>query len=161
GFVVVRDVLNAAQIGRFRAGCARVLEQILAIPGVNGRRHMTETQRLPHRYSYGTSSASRHLMHEPEWVAMIDLPTTTPILAEIFGSGDYFGGGGGGDVCLPGAIEYQHLHWDFRETLAMPPSRLRQAQTLGVELRTRKGSDDLDLATERLIVERTPPLVTI
>jgi hypothetical protein len=161
GFVVVRDVLNAAQIERFHGGCTRVLEQILAIPGTNGRRYVTETQRLPHRYSYGTSSASRHLMHEPEWTAMIDLPTTTPILTEIFGNADYFVRGGGGDVCLPGAIEYQHLHWDFRETLAMPPSRLRQAQGLGVELRKRAGSGELDLATERLIVERTPPLVTI
>jgi Phytanoyl-CoA dioxygenase (PhyH) len=161
GFVVVRDVLNATQVERWRAGCARVLEQILSIPGSRGRRYMTETQRLPHRYSYGTASASRHLMHEPEWTAMIDLPTTTPILTEIFGTADYFVRGGGGDVCLPGAIEYQHLHWDFRETLAMPPSRRRQAQALGVELRTRAGTDDLDLATERLIVERTPPLVTI
>ncbi|HTO59308.1 MAG TPA: phytanoyl-CoA dioxygenase family protein [Pseudomonadales bacterium] len=161
GFVVVCDVLSAEQIERFRAGCDRVLGQILATAGKNGRRYMTETQRLPHRYSYGTSSASRHLMHEPEWTAMIDLPTTTPILTEIFGGTDYYVRGGGGDVCLPGAIEYQHLHWDFREPLALPPSRLLQAERLGVELRKRAGSDALDLATEKLVVERTPPLVTI
>jgi hypothetical protein len=161
GFVVVRDVLDAAQIERLRRGCDRVLGQILATPGSDGRRYMPETQRLPHRYSYGTSSASRHLMHEPEWTAVIDLPTTTPILTEIFGTTDYYVRGGGGDVCLPGAIEYQHLHSDFREPLTLPPSRLRQAQDLGVELRTRDGCDALDLATEILIIERTPPLVTI
>ena len=161
GFVVVRDVLDTQQIERFRSGCNRVLGQILATAGKNGRRYMTETQRLPHRYSYGTSSASRHLMHEPEWTAVIDLPTTTPILTRIFGGDDYYVRGGGGDVCLPGAIEYQHLHWDFREPLAMPASRLRQAEGLGVELRKRADSDALDLATEKLIVERTPPLVTI
>ena len=161
GFVVVRDVLDTQQIERFRSGCNRVLGQILATAGKNGRRYMTETQRLPHRYSYGTSSASRHLMHEPEWTAVIDLATTTPILTAIFGGTDYYVRGGGGDVCLPGAIEYQHLHWDFREPLALPPSRLQQAERLGVELRKRAGSDALDLATEKLVVERTPPLVTI
>ena len=168
GYVVVRDVLTADQLERFRDGCARVLGQILAIPGRNGRRYMTETGRLPHRYSYGTSSASRHLMHEPEWAAMIDLPTTTPILRAIFGSSDYFVRGGGGDLCLPGAIEYQHLHWDYRDPLAMPASRLAQAERLGIELRTRRKdgreadeTGELDLATQRLIVERTPPLVTI
>ena len=161
GFVVVRDVLNGEQLASFRRGCARVLAQILAIPGRDGRRYVTESNRLPHRYSYGTSSASRHLMHEPEWASMIDLPTTTPILEAIFGSRDYFVRGGGGDLCLPGAIEYQHLHWDYRDPLAMPERRLRQAECLGIELRRRDGSDELDLATLRLIVERTPPLVTI
>jgi Phytanoyl-CoA dioxygenase (PhyH) len=161
GFVVVRDLLDAEQLQRFRAGCARVLADILAIPGLNGRRYMTETSRLPHRYSYGTSSASRHLMHDPVWASMIDLPTTTPILAEIFGGTDYLVRGGGGDVCLPGAIEYQHLHWDQKDSLELPPDRLEQARRLGVELRTRPGSDELDLATQRLIIERTPPHVTI
>jgi len=161
GFVVVRDVLDAAQLARFRAGCTRILSDILAVPGRDGRRYMTESNRLPHRYSYGTCSASRHLMHEPEWTAMIDLPTTTPILTEIFGGADYFVRGGGGDLCLPGAIEYQHLHWDSRDPLALPDSRLRQAERLGVQLRRKPGSDELDLATQRLIIERTPPFVTI
>jgi ectoine hydroxylase-related dioxygenase (phytanoyl-CoA dioxygenase family) len=161
GFVVVRDLLDAQQLRRFRSGCTRVIADILAIPGRDGRRYMTETSRLPHRYSFGTCSASRHLMHDTDWTAMIDLPTTTPLLAEIFGSSEYFVRGGGGDFCLPGAIEYQHLHWDFKEPLLMPPSRLQQAAGLGVELRTQPDSAELDLATHRLILERTPPLVTI
>ncbi len=161
GFVVVRDLLNAEQLERFRGGCARVIDDILSIPGLDGRRYMTETSRLPHRYSFGTSSASRHLMHDPVWTSMIDLPTTTPILTEIFGTADYLVRGGGGDFCLPGAIEYQHLHWDFKDPLTMPPERLQQAAALGIELRKRPDSDELDLATQRLVVERTPPLVTI
>jgi ectoine hydroxylase-related dioxygenase (phytanoyl-CoA dioxygenase family) len=161
GFVVVRDLLDAGQLQRFRDACARVLADILAIPGRHGRRYMTETQRLPHRYSYGTSSASRHLMHDPVWASMIDLPTTTPILTEIFGAPDYLVRGGGGDVCLPGAIEYQHLHWDQKDPLELPPARLEQARALGVDLRLRPDGSELDLATQRLIVERTPPHVTI
>jgi hypothetical protein len=161
GFVVVRDLLDAPHLDAIRRGCARALDAILSAPGFGARRYVTETQRLPHRYSYGTCSASRHMMHEPEWTALIDLPTTTPILTEIFGSADYLVRGGGGDVCLPGAIEYQHLHWDQKDSLAMPAGRLQAAAKLGVELRTRPGSNDLDLATQRLIVERTAPLVTI
>jgi ectoine hydroxylase-related dioxygenase (phytanoyl-CoA dioxygenase family) len=156
GFVVVRDLLDAEQLARFRIACARVLGEILAIPGRDGRRYMTETQRLPHRYSYGTSSASRHLLHDPVWASMIDLPTTTPILTEIFGSADYLVRGGGGDLCLPGAIEYQHLHSDQNDPLELSPERLEQARRVGIELR-----DALDLATQRLVVERTAPFVTI
>lgn len=33
GFVVVRDLLNAEQLARWREGCARVLREILALPG--------------------------------------------------------------------------------------------------------------------------------
>ena len=161
GFVVVRDLLDARQLERFRRGCARALDAILSIPGFDGRKYVTETQRLPHRYSYGTSSASRHLMHDADWTSMVDLPTTTPILTEIFGSADYLVRGGGGDVCLPGAIEYQHLHSDQKDSLEMPPGRLQQAAALGIELRTRHGSNDIDLATQRLIIERTAPFVTI
>ena len=161
GFVVVRDLLDSDQIRRFRAGCARALEQILEVPGANGRKHMTESWRLPHRYSYGTCSVSRHMLHDPDWAAVIDLPTTTPILTKIFGAPDYLVMGGGGDVCLPGAIEYQHLHADLRDAQKLPEGRLKQAEALGIELETRSGSSDLDFRTQRLIVERTPPVVTI
>ena len=78
-------------------------------------------------------------MHDPVWTSMIDLPTTTPILTEIFGTADYLVRGGGGDFCLPGAVEYQHLHWDFKDPLTMPAERLQQAAALGIELRKRPG----------------------
>jgi hypothetical protein len=51
-------------------------------------------------------------LHDPAWTAVIDLPTTTPILTAIYGSPNYIVGGGGGDLALPGAIEYQGLHSD-------------------------------------------------
>ncbi len=110
GFVVVADALPASELANLRAATDRVLAEILEVDpdasiggGAGG---------LPHRYSFGSSSASRHRLHDPAWTAVIDRPTTTPILTEIFGSSNYVVGGGGGDLALPGAIEYQGLHAD-------------------------------------------------
>ena len=161
GFVVIRDLLDAERLTRWREGCTRVLRNILEISGIDGRKYVNETNRLPHRYSYGSSSASRQLLHDPAWASMVDLPTTTPILSAIFGSTDYVVAGSGGDLCLPGAIEYQHLHTDGSEKGPMPASRLAQAKRLGIELNKRDGSEELDALTQRVIMERTPPLVTI
>ena len=159
GFVVVRDLLDPDQLARWQAGCARVLEQILEIPGRGQRAYVTETGRLPHRYSYGTCSASRHLLHEPEWAEMVHLPTTAPILEAIFGSGDYLLWGAGGDLCLPGAVEYQHLHSDLFDDQQISAGRLAQARQLGIEVPDEV--QDLDFATARMVLERTPPQVTI
>ena len=52
-------------------------------------------------------------MHRPEWAMLLDLPTVTPILNAIFDSSEYIARGGGGDFCLPGTTEYQHLHSDM------------------------------------------------
>jgi hypothetical protein len=52
------------------------------------------------------------MFHRPEWCELIDMPTTTPILEAIFGSANYILYGAGGDLALPGAIEYQGLHSD-------------------------------------------------
>lgn len=163
GFVVVRDLLDADGLRRFRDGSAKALKQILEVPGVGGRKYMTESFRLPHRYSYGTSSASRHMLHEPVWASMIDLPTTTPILSKIFGTDKYQVVGAGGDLCLPGAIEYQALHVDLREreTFELPEARLRQARSLGIKFKTRAGSGEVEHSSWQLIIERTPPMVAI
>ena len=110
GFVVVRDALEPQQLQRMRQATERALDEMLAVDptcaaggGAGG---------LPHRYSFGSSSASRHMLHVDEWVDMVDMPTTTPILSAIFGSPNYILIGGGGDVAMPGAIEYQGLHSD-------------------------------------------------
>ena len=161
GFVVVNNLLEPDQLARWRAASARVLKQILEIKGPGLRKYITETDRLPHRYSYGTASASRELLHEPEWAQMVDLPTTTPILTRIFGTDDYFVRGAGGDLCLPGAIEYQGLHADTRETFVITPQRAAAAQRLGVRLQTTPGTEEYTPATAGLIIERTPPHVTI
>src|SRR5580692_9996544 len=157
GFVVVRDLLDPDTLETMREASARVLAQILAIPGFGGRKYMTESGRLPHRYSYGTASASRQLLHEPEWAAIVDLPATTPILTALFGGDDYWVIGAGGDLCLPGAIEYQTLHSDTRETYELTSERLAQAQRMGVELRREEGGETLTDRTRHLIYERTPP----
>ncbi|MFT7474712.1 MAG: hypothetical protein ACI81L_001641, partial [Verrucomicrobiales bacterium] len=52
------------------------------------------------------------MFHGSEWSQLIDLPTTTPILSSIFGGPEYFVYGSGGDLALPGAIEYQGPHSD-------------------------------------------------
>jgi len=110
GFVVVPDALPPDLLGQLRAATNTVVRDILAVDpdasaggGAGG---------LPHRYSFGSSSASRHRLHDPAWTSVIDLATTTPILNAIFGSDAYVVGGGGGDLALPGAIEYQGLHAD-------------------------------------------------
>ena len=160
GFVVVRDLLDAEHLAQFRAGSARVLRDILSVRGPGGRKYTTETGRLPHRYSYGTSSASRQMLHEAEWAAMVDLPATTPILAAIFGSMDYLVVGAGGDLCLPGAVEYQHLHADVAESNALSPERIEAARGLGIEVR-QDAAGEIENATRRRIVDFTPPIVTI
>src|ERR1700735_2828018 len=43
GFVVVRDVLSIDQLEAFRAASARALKQILQIPGMGGRKYLTES----------------------------------------------------------------------------------------------------------------------
>ena len=160
GFVVVRDLLNPAQLAQWREGCARVLREILSIPGLGNRKYVTETGRLPHRYSYGTSSASRQMLHDSAWARMIDLPTTTPIVTEIFGSSDYHVWGSGGDLCLPGAIEYQHLHPDGRDAQHLTEARIAQAERVGVKLE-KDSAGHFDVPTQKLIMEMTPPTVTI
>ena len=98
------------QLERLRAAAAEVIETLFAADpegavggGAGG---------LPHRYSFGATSATRHMFHRPEWCELLDMPTTTPILTAIFGSPNYIVYGCGGDLALPGAIEYQGLHSD-------------------------------------------------
>lgn len=110
GFVAVKDVLGPDQLARMRSAAHQAVAELMeddrdcsAGGGAGG---------LPHRYSFGGGSASRHMLHVDEWCELIDLPTTTPILTEIFGSPDYVVGGAGGDIAMPGAMEYQGLHSD-------------------------------------------------
>ena len=161
GFVVVQDLLDSDRLARFRQGCARVLKELLSIPGIGGQKYLPETNRLPHRYSFGTASSSRQLMHDEVWASMIDLPTTTPILCEIFGTDDYLVHGGGGDLCLPGAIEYQHLHVDYIDTQDLDNNRLACAQNRGLLPRDIDAFSELDFRTQRQVMDHTPPVVTI
>lgn len=161
GFVVVRDLLDPENLERFREGSARMLKKLLEIPGEGGRKYVTESGRLPHRYSYGTASASRQLLHDPVWASMIDLPGATPILRRLFGGDDYSVVGAGGDICLPGAIEYQALHADFKPDWSLSAARIATAERVGVALRFDEAEGGLDHQTRQLIFQRTPPWVTI
>ncbi len=109
GFVLVRDALNQEQLEFLKAGCDRVISDILELD--QDRRG----NRGSHRYSFGSSSLTGQLVHNPEWAMLIDLPTVTPILTSIFGSANYHLRGGGGDFCLPGAVSYQPLHSDMAD----------------------------------------------
>ena len=107
GFVVVTDALNADQLAFLREGCDREIKTIMSVDGNR------VGNRGSHRYSLGGASLTGHQMHNPEWSQLIDMPTVTPILTAIFGSADYISRGGGGDFCLPGAVDYQALHADM------------------------------------------------
>lgn len=109
GFVAVADVLDRDQLDSLRRGVEREIREILELDEHRGG------NRGSHRYSFGGASLSGHLIHQPEWAMLLDLPTLTPIVSAIFESTDYHARGGGGDFCLPGAIEYQPLHSDMGE----------------------------------------------
>ncbi len=110
GFVAIRDAIPPEQLDRLRRAAAEVIEMLVeadpdgSVGGGAGG--------LPHRYSFGGTSATRQMFHRPEWCELLDMPTTTPILTAIFGSPNYIVCGSGGDLALPGAIEYQGLHSD-------------------------------------------------
>lgn len=110
GFVAVRDAIVPDQLDRLRAAADEIIGILHAVDpdgsvggGAGG---------LPHRYSFGGTSATRQMFHRNEWCELLDMATTTPILTAIFGSADYAVCGAGGDLALPGAIEYQGLHSD-------------------------------------------------
>ena len=107
GFVLVTDALKKGQLEFIKSGCERVINEMLLLD------KKRVGNRGSHRYSFGGASKTGHLLHNPEWAMLIDLDTVTPILTSIFGSKNYISRGGGGDFCLPGAIEYQRLHSDM------------------------------------------------
>ena len=127
------------------------------------RKYVAESGRLPHRYCYGTTSSSRQMLHHPAWTQMIDLPTVTPILTEIFGTDDYLVWGAGGDLCLPGAIEYQHLHTDGVDMQSRDDGDLRLAfaRRQGLDIEPGKSFAALEFRSQRLVMDRTPGGVTI
>ncbi|MEM9564298.1 MAG: phytanoyl-CoA dioxygenase family protein [Actinomycetota bacterium] len=121
GFVLVADVLDADQLAFLKAGSDREIRRILT------RDRNRVGNRGSHRYSFGASSKTRHLLHLPEWAMLIDLPTITPIVTALFGDESYHVQGAGGDFCLPGAVAYQRLHADMgdRRTRRDPSGEMR------------------------------------
>ncbi|MEM8903021.1 MAG: phytanoyl-CoA dioxygenase family protein [Actinomycetota bacterium] len=109
GFVVIRDVLDVDQTATLKAETDRIVRDIIALD--DGR----AGNRGSHRYSFGGSSRTRSMLHEPAWQMLLDLPRLTPIIEAAFGSSDYLLRAASGDFCLPGATEYQPLHSDMRD----------------------------------------------
>lgn len=122
GFVVVRDVLTTDQLDALQTGVTQVVNEIVALDTDAGG------NRGSHRYSFGGSSATRSMLHRPEWRMLLDLPTVTPLITAIFESIDYMVRAGSGDFCLPGADGYQPLHsdmGDWRDPESSPFSSFR------------------------------------
>jgi ectoine hydroxylase-related dioxygenase (phytanoyl-CoA dioxygenase family) len=109
GFVAVRDVLSAGQVARLAAGCAEVIDEVVALDTDH------HGNRGSHRYSFGGSSLTRSQLHRPAWQMLLDIPAVTRIVSAIFGSADYRLRAASGDFCLPGAVDYQRLHADVRD----------------------------------------------
>lgn len=109
GFVAVADVLDEAQLAAIRAGCDSVIHDILSLD------RNRQGNRGSHRYSFGSASLTGSLLHRPEWAMLVDLPRLTPIVTAIFGAPTYACSSGGGDFCLPGAVDYQPLHSDMND----------------------------------------------
>jgi hypothetical protein len=110
GFVVVRDVMSAAQLSRVQVASTKLVgERVAETP--NGVTYAQDGSviRQPGRYSFG----SHGNLHRPEWCMLADLPAVHAILERICQSRDYMVWGAGGDFCLPGTIEYQSLHRDL------------------------------------------------
>ena len=160
GFVVVDKLLDTNRLENLQSACELELKKILSHRPTNDRRYNAETGRLPHRYCYGTSSASRHMMHNPAWTDLIDLPKSTPILTALFGSKDYLVWGGGGDLSLPGAVEYQHLHTDGLDSQTNGEERLIYARE-HFDISPTMTFSDLDFRTQKLVMEFVPPGITI
>ncbi len=83
GFVVIKNALKKRELEKLKKGCDEVIREILALD--KGR----VGNRGSHRYSFGSSSITGHLMHRSEWAMLLDLPTVTPILKAIFDSSEY------------------------------------------------------------------------
>jgi ectoine hydroxylase-related dioxygenase (phytanoyl-CoA dioxygenase family) len=111
GFVVVQNILSEEQLAKLKAGCDREIHSLLA----NDKERTGN--RGSHRYSFGSASRTGQLLHCPEWTMLLDLPTLTPLMTAIFGSQEYLCSGGGGDFCLPGAVNYQPLHSDMHDRI--------------------------------------------
>ena len=137
GFVVIADALTPTQTDFLRAGVVEVVDEIVALD------HDRSGNRGSHRYSFGGSSVTRSMLHRPEWQMLIDLPTVTPIVRAIFESSNYMLRAASGDFCLPGAVEYQPLHSDMRDSLGDDVTKFSSFRAVSFRKNSRNCSADL------------------
>jgi ectoine hydroxylase-related dioxygenase (phytanoyl-CoA dioxygenase family) len=119
GFAVVKDVLSESQVNALHRGCLRVIDEILTLdPEGRGNRGS-------HRYSFGSASLTDAQLHQPEWVALLEIPSIIAMIETVFGGPDFLVRSAGGDFCLPGACDYQPLHSDMsdRQSFELKPGK--------------------------------------
>ena len=80
GFVCLTGVLAGEVLERTARGVDAVFRTLVEIDpeglGTNGA----------HRYSFGGCSVTRHMLHDPAWRGLVDLPGVTAVLSAVFGS---------------------------------------------------------------------------
>ena len=80
GFVCLTGVLAGEVLERTARGVEKVMRALVEIDpeglGTNGA----------HRYSFGGCSVTRHMLHDPAWRGLVDLPGVTAVLSAVFGS---------------------------------------------------------------------------
>ena len=161
GFVVVRDLLNPDQLARWRDGCAEALRDILSIPGSGNRKYTLLKQGGCHTVIVTAllplqGRCCITLLGQ----AWLIYRQQRQLSQKFLESSDYRVWGSGGDLCLPGAIEYQHLHLDGRDPQHLSEARVAEAERLDLQLH-RDDNGKLDVPSQKLIMEMTPPMVTI
>lgn len=102
GWVLLADALEPERMEKIRAACIDVARHIVRV----------DPERLgdrgSHRYCYGT--AWHTFGRQADWMLTVDPPKVMAVLRAIFGSDDFRCCMIGGDVILPGGVEYQDLH---------------------------------------------------
>ena len=156
GFVVVRDCLSVEQLELLRSGCSKALQMIMDVEPDAGRQIMHETGRLPHRYSYGSSAATRQQSAWIEWASLVDLPTTTPILEQIFGGLDnYAVGGMGGEIALPPGLPLRRVEDSRENTIVRQVYLIEDPLQLGplggIALQIQRGEQRVLLVRRRAV----------
>eukprot|EP01048_Picozoa_sp_COSAG05_P010651 COSAG05_NODE_952_length_6466_cov_3.122350_9_plen_242_part_00 len=113
GFVCVLKVLEPERLEIARAGCIKAVRRILAVdPDAGGNGHPSYFHGT-HRYSItGEGAVLKNMGATAEFVQLAAAPVMHEVLRAIYGSGEYFCNGFGGDFCLPGAVAFQPLHSD-------------------------------------------------
>ena len=104
------------------------------------------------------------MLHDPVWAKLTNIPAVHTLIQEMYGSADWPIFGTGGDLCLPGAVEYQSLHRDgpiFGDRRnSMTERRVAQANLMGIDTKG-KPLGELSLRTQRRISENCPATGTI
>jgi hypothetical protein len=113
GYAIVSDVLAPDIVAGVQAGLERIIR------GVVAHDPLRTGNRGSHRYAI-TASTVKHFGAQTAWATLLDRPALLRILAEVFRTDEFVASNEGSpwggfhhcDFCLPGALDFQHLHSD-------------------------------------------------